>query len=802
MSRGQRAQLCIGMALAGSLWLQAVLAAPDRLDNKLPDAFPDTPGDFAMSLGHEWLDLDGALGSTSTNHDYFKLRYQFNPDLAGSIGYAHHQLGGAEGLLSPLFDNRDSATIWSFDLSMNLLDTPETAANADAKQEYVGASAFNIGVAADIYDTSTGAVSDSTTLLKAYLAYSTDLTTDIRAHTYFSSGRLSGGGRSGSVNTVAAGLDYDLAKGSHPLTLMANGILDIYNFRDPAFDTSRVSRFDLGLRYRFTPGWYGQVGWMTVNDSASDASGSGLFANVNWTGEGDDDDCVDCVPCEPAKPSEPTPAPVAAMPTEEQVATAPDSASEENRIVASRSEPPLMDSPPALDYPGADIEAGLRGTESLMASNASENGNEPPLALYTGPQENAPENVPAHPEPAPQERVVSETSEAQPAAPPVIVAKAEEPTPEPPRHNEALTESIAPAKQIAPQSEPTPPVETPAAEPKPETTSIEHYPVLLEPGHNVELVPLDRETVDKVQQARASVDRPRIGASAEDDDTTTGQSKEVLEAASVDEASRRSTFSARTVDTVRPDEPVEDEPLRVASRSRFDFPAEAILSEAEEQSAIKPASADVTAQPAASSDKSTVTSKPVAATEVAKPEPNPAQEPIEHEQLLARASEHKPEPARSAKAPSDESSVEIAVPDGGWSESKPGDGPTADPAKERSVSIIGSLPASANGARTETFESAVEISPEPVKSQSSESSNKPRHVPPGSRMLRPPVSEAARQGLAMLMSFMLPATQSKDSSDTSDPETPAGGEKPADISQPATDNKIQLTPAAPKSEEE
>jgi hypothetical protein len=124
----------------------------------------------------------------------------------------------------------------------------------------------------------------------------------MRAHTIFTTSRLSGDSASGSLNRIGAGLDYTLIDGSRPLTLMANAILDVYNFRQPDFNTSRISSFDVGLRYRVARNWYTSLGYTTYNDSENDATGSGIFASVQYL-----DEPGTCVTCEPL-PEEELPA--------------------------------------------------------------------------------------------------------------------------------------------------------------------------------------------------------------------------------------------------------------------------------------------------------------------------------------------------------------------------------------------------------------------------------------------------------------------------------------------------------------
>jgi hypothetical protein len=234
-----------------------------------------------------------------------------------------------------------------------------------------------------------GDLSSEDSMLRAYLVYTTDLSPEMRAHTIFTTSRLSGDSSSGSVNRVGAGLDYTLVDGKHPLTLMANGILDVYNFREPDFNTSRISRFDVGLRYRVARDWYASLGYTTHNDSENDASGSGIFASVQYVEEP-----RECIECEPPLEEE--------LPPPETTAAALDSIIEgegENQPEPAPviAQPPLMRSSEA-EAPVETVEPGFRGDSSQPAENvivdASEQAPDPEgEATDTIPEEPEPESV-------------------------------------------------------------------------------------------------------------------------------------------------------------------------------------------------------------------------------------------------------------------------------------------------------------------------------------------------------------------------------------------------------------------------
>lgn len=310
--------------LAGSVALicmanaQLALAAPARLNDEIPDAIPDDEGIWSFGYGYQSIALEGPLTDSTSTHSIFKLRYQVSPDANVAVQYGTHSLGGGVGLLNPLFDNQDDATSLGFDLRLNLLNEAakyDPPADPNGEPVFTAGSAFDVGVGMDRLKLS-GALDQDDTLLRAYLAYSTDLSEQLRAHTYFSTGRVSGDSHTGSMNRVAAGLDYTLTPGSHPLVLMADAILDVYNFRAPTFNTSRITSFDVGMRYGFNPNLYGSLGWMTYNDSENDASGSGLFAGLQWISDGSG-----CEVCEPANVAEAANQPAAAAPPPPGAAT-------------------------------------------------------------------------------------------------------------------------------------------------------------------------------------------------------------------------------------------------------------------------------------------------------------------------------------------------------------------------------------------------------------------------------------------------------------------------------------------------
>lgn len=273
------------------------LAAPDRFDNQVRDAVPDPENTFNFSFNHFVVNTEGPVTSENSSHQLFRLGYQFSDKLNASFHIGSHDLSGGLGLTNPIFSNLDSAQSYGLQLDMNLLNEAAIPAGDQDGSVWTPGSAFSIGFLGNVNQLDRSGIGESETELGAYLAYSTDLTEEMRGHTYFSTSRLTGDNASGSANRVGAGLDYLLMDGDKPLVLMANGIIDIYNFRQPQFNTSRISRFDLGLRYKMAREWDAQLGWSTFNDSEQDSSGSGIFAGINWRSIKDPCSCGICSVC-------------------------------------------------------------------------------------------------------------------------------------------------------------------------------------------------------------------------------------------------------------------------------------------------------------------------------------------------------------------------------------------------------------------------------------------------------------------------------------------------------------------------
>lgn len=393
------------------------LAAPERLGDLVPDAVPDAEGAWNFAWGHEAISLDGPLNNEQTARDYFKLRYTFSPKVAASLRYTANDLVSGYGLITPVLNNVDSSGSLTANIDMNLMTTPRVNADKANNVAFAAGSAFGLGLTGTQYLLKAGGLDQNETLIAAYLIYSTDLTEEMRAHTYFSSGRLSGDAYTGSVNRVGAGLDYTLMPGKRPLELMANGVLDIYNFRQPSFNTSRVSRFDFGLRYRVAQDWYATIGWATVNDSESNNSGSGLFGGINY--------CQSPKEKKVCPPPPPPAAPDGSQPPAQPSAQAP----ETDTQLAMADQPPLMASAPVAPPPSEPVAAPIADTpESTPESDGS---SEPQLEEKTAvavppePDQDAP-SAPA------EEDAATPLDPAQDGgiAIPELPAEAPQPTPE------------------------------------------------------------------------------------------------------------------------------------------------------------------------------------------------------------------------------------------------------------------------------------------------------------------------------------------------------------------------------------
>ncbi|MCB1218452.1 hypothetical protein KDL44_13780 [bacterium] len=363
----------------------AATAAPDRFDNQIPDAVPDPENTANISFGLLNVNTEGPVTSERSAHQLLRFGYQFSEKLHASFHFNNHDLSGGIGLTNPVFSDLDSAKSYGLRLEMNLLNEPAKPAGPDNNPAWTPGSAFMIGFEGNIYDLDRSGIGEQETELGAFLSYSTDLTEEMRGHTYFSTNRLTGDNSSGSKNRVGAGLDYLLQGGERPLVLMANGLIDIYNFRQPQFNASRISRFDLGVRYQMSREWNAQLGWSTFNDSEQDSSGSGLFAGINWRNIKDPCHCGSCTTCTNGQP----------QPAEGEQPPAQALVDNQREEAAARlawnpqdvEEPPLM----ALSYPEqydrGGLEQGLRG-ESAPAEHSGR-------MAASATQDTAADNLPA-----------------------------------------------------------------------------------------------------------------------------------------------------------------------------------------------------------------------------------------------------------------------------------------------------------------------------------------------------------------------------------------------------------------------
>jgi hypothetical protein len=358
----------IGLLLAVIILLlacNAALAAPDRFDNQIRDAVPDPENTYNFSLTHNIVNTEGPVTSESSSHQLLRFGYQFSDKLNASFHFGSHDLSGGLGLTNPIFSNLDSAKSYGLQLDMNLLNEPAIPAGDQEGSIWTPGSAFSIGFLGNVHQLDRSGIGESETELGAYLAYSTDLTEEMRGHTYFSTSRLTGDNASGSANRVGAGLDYLLMDGDKPLVLMANGIIDIYNFRQPQFNTSRISRFDLGLRYKMSREWDAQLGWSTFNDSEQDSSGSGIFAGLNWRSIKDPCKCGTCSICSSEQADE-SQAPDAQI-NEPQINIDAAMQAAAANLSWDPADTPVMDLSYPENYNRANVEQGLHGNSGNEA---------------------------------------------------------------------------------------------------------------------------------------------------------------------------------------------------------------------------------------------------------------------------------------------------------------------------------------------------------------------------------------------------------------------------------------------------
>ena len=87
------------------------------------------------------------------------------------------------------------------------------------------------------------------------------------------------------MNTLAAGVDYDVLKERDKLKLSLDGALDIYNFRQTSFSATRVTHVNFGIEYMIAPNVELSAGYGLHSDSDSDLSSTEYQFSIAYVGD-------------------------------------------------------------------------------------------------------------------------------------------------------------------------------------------------------------------------------------------------------------------------------------------------------------------------------------------------------------------------------------------------------------------------------------------------------------------------------------------------------------------------------------
>jgi hypothetical protein len=194
------------------------------------------------------------------------------------LAFNNNGTNGGRAVINPFWNNTTSANAWEGGFKVVL---SKTEPPADTKAQYLP-NGFAVGAN---YSSASlnGTVDNTEDFANAYLVYTGALSDKLTAHTYFSSGRFSGDVHGGSLNTIGVGVDYDVAKHrENRLQIQANAKLNVYNFRSPAFNSTRVTDYDVSLNYFIAHDVKAILGYGFIGDSNTNANSNEFFWGLQF----------------------------------------------------------------------------------------------------------------------------------------------------------------------------------------------------------------------------------------------------------------------------------------------------------------------------------------------------------------------------------------------------------------------------------------------------------------------------------------------------------------------------------------
>jgi len=236
----------------------------------IPEAFILPEGWLSIAYLNRSFDEDSLASQGSIDSNGYRLDYGLSNRVQLGLRLWQNDTNNGRAIIVPFWDNTITADMWETDIKLFLSGTPrpEPGTIPDDKLP----SAFSIGISHQDSSLSREQADDDLRILTGYVCYSVYLNPKLATHTYFSTGRFTGDLMSGTMNTLAAGLDYDLLDERDKLRLSLDGALDIYNFRQTSFSATRVSHINVGLKYMVSRNIELSADYGIHTDSDSDLS--------------------------------------------------------------------------------------------------------------------------------------------------------------------------------------------------------------------------------------------------------------------------------------------------------------------------------------------------------------------------------------------------------------------------------------------------------------------------------------------------------------------------------------------------
>jgi len=236
----------------------------------IPEAFILPEGWLSIAYLNRSFDEDSLASQGNIDSNGYRFDYGLSDRVQLGLRLWQNDTNNGRAIIVPFWDNTITADMWETDIKLFLSGTPrpEPGTIPDDKLP----SAFSIGISHQDSSLSREQADDDLRILTGYVCYSAYLNPKLATHTYFSTGRFTGDLMSGTMNTLAAGLDYDLLDERDKLRLSLDGALDIYNFRQTSFSATRVSHVNVGLKYMVSRNIELSAGYGIHTDSDSDLS--------------------------------------------------------------------------------------------------------------------------------------------------------------------------------------------------------------------------------------------------------------------------------------------------------------------------------------------------------------------------------------------------------------------------------------------------------------------------------------------------------------------------------------------------